>query len=185
MHRRSLSPEGKPQGVLITLDDITEIEEQNVQLQTMVLKAQEKRKQTEMEEKNKELELPGDTRRADRLPQPAFVFGEQFEVLFRFKRANATTTELSCIMVDLDHFKSVNDNFGHCGTGDEVIKLLAEVLYRRALARTISSAATAARNSAWCCPAWSWRRSIGQGGGANSPAGQGRIEQAVTKTARA
>ena len=49
-----LSPEGKPQGVLITLDDITEIEEQNVQLQTMVQRLE--KNEAQLQERNKELE---------------------------------------------------------------------------------------------------------------------------------
>ncbi|MDH3390073.1 MAG: GGDEF domain-containing protein, partial [Gammaproteobacteria bacterium] len=117
-----LSPEGKPQGVLITLDDITAIEEQNVQLQTMVERLE--KTQAVVQEQNKELSylatrdsLTGCLNRRS--------FSEQFEMLFRASREDGT--ELCCIMVDLDHFKSVNDNFGHA-TGDEVIKMLAEIL---------------------------------------------------------
>ncbi|MDH3218134.1 MAG: diguanylate cyclase [Gammaproteobacteria bacterium] len=117
-----LSPEGKPQGVLITLDDITAIEEQNVQLQTMVEHLEKTR--AVVQEQNKELSylatrdsLTGCLNRRS--------FSEQFEMLFNASREDGT--ELCCIMVDLDHFKSVNDNFGHA-TGDEVIKMLAEIL---------------------------------------------------------
>jgi len=117
-----LSPEGKPQGVLITLDDITETEAQNVQLQTMV--HQLNRTKAQMEEKNKELDYLA-TRDAMTGCLNRRAFSEQFDAAFKAARENGS--ELSCIMVDLDHFKSVNDNFGHA-TGDEVIKLLAEVL---------------------------------------------------------
>ena len=34
---------------------------------------------------------------------------------------------LSCIMADVDHFKSINDNYGH-GFGDEVLRRIAAVL---------------------------------------------------------
>ena len=51
--------------------------------------------------------------------------GDQFEGLFN--TASEDGTELSCFMVDLDHFKFVNDNHGHA-TGDLVLKLLAEIL---------------------------------------------------------
>jgi diguanylate cyclase (GGDEF)-like protein/PAS domain S-box-containing protein len=117
-----LSPEGKPQGVLITLDDITEIEERNVQLQTMVQRLE--KTQAQVQEQNKELSYL-ETRDALTGCLNRRSFSEQFEELFQMAREDGT--ELACIMVDLDHFKSVNDNFGHA-TGDEVIKLLAEIL---------------------------------------------------------
>ncbi len=117
-----LSPEGKAQGVLITLDDITEIEEQNVQLESMVQRLRANK--AELEEHKKELTFLA-TRDALTGCLNRRSFSEQFEALF--KAAREDDSELACIMVDLDHFKSVNDNFGHA-TGDEVIKLLAEVL---------------------------------------------------------
>ncbi|MGK0440333.1 MAG: diguanylate cyclase (GGDEF)-like protein [Pseudohongiellaceae bacterium] len=52
-------------------------------------------------------------------------FSQQFEGLF--DEANKNNQKLSCIMIDLDLFKLVNDNYGHA-IGDQVIKLLAEVL---------------------------------------------------------
>ena len=112
----------KPQGVLITLDDITEIERRNSELQTMV--RQLKQSEAQIQEQNKELSYLA-TRDALTGCLNRRSFGEQFEAVF--SAARGENKPLSCIMVDLDHFKSVNDNFGHA-TGDEVIKLLAEVL---------------------------------------------------------
>lgn len=44
------------------------------------------------------------------------------------KRGDRT---LSCLMVDVDHFKSVNDRFGH-QVGDDALKLVADTLRRAA-----------------------------------------------------
>jgi diguanylate cyclase (GGDEF)-like protein len=44
-----------------------------------------------------------------------------------FSRAKSTGMPLSCLMVDIDFFKSVNDRYGHA-TGDEVIKGVAKTL---------------------------------------------------------
>ena len=112
----------KTQGVLITLDDITQLEERNTQLQTLVTNLEESKEQ--VQQQNKELHYL-----ATRDPMTGCLnrrsFSEQFEKMFN--QARATGAELSCIMVDLDHFKLVNDNYGHA-TGDIVIKLLAKVL---------------------------------------------------------
>jgi len=43
------------------------------------------------------------------------------------REAGASKKPLSCIMTDIDHFKKVNDNYGHA-TGDEVIVLMAQIL---------------------------------------------------------
>ena len=37
---------------------------------------------------------------------------------------------LSVLLIDIDHFKNFNDNFGH-GVGDQVLRLMAKVLRER------------------------------------------------------
>jgi diguanylate cyclase (GGDEF)-like protein len=44
-----------------------------------------------------------------------------------FKATRETGEELCCVMADIDHFKAVNDNFGH-GAGDIVIQKMAQAL---------------------------------------------------------
>jgi len=114
--------DGKTQGVLVTLDDITTVEKQNVKLKTMVDRLEETK--AKVQEQNKELTYLA-TRDALTGCLNRRAFNDGFERLFDASRNDGS--ELSCIMVDLDHFKAVNDNFGHA-VGDEVIIMLAEVL---------------------------------------------------------
>ncbi len=44
-----------------------------------------------------------------------------------FGRHQRKLTQLGCLMIDVDHFKSVNDNFGH-QKGDAVLKELASIV---------------------------------------------------------
>jgi len=115
-------PDGEAQGVLVTLDDITTVEKQNVQLKTMVDRLEETK--AKVQEQNKELTYLA-TRDALTGCLNRRAFTDSFKQLFDASKDDGS--ELSCIMVDLDHFKAVNDNFGHA-VGDEVIIMLAEVL---------------------------------------------------------
>jgi diguanylate cyclase (GGDEF)-like protein len=63
-------------------------------------------------------------------------FNRQLEL--ELERARRSGTEVSLITGDLDHFKQVNDSFGH-QTGDEVLVQIGEVLKRHA--RRIDSVA--------------------------------------------
>ena len=61
-------------------------------------------------------------------------FNEQLNI--EFQRALRAKTPLASLMIDVDHFKRINDRFGH-ETGDRVLKGIAEVLSQNARAGDI------------------------------------------------
>lgn len=70
-------------------------------------------------------------------------------------------TPLSCLMIDIDHFKAINDSYGH-EAGDTVIKSVAAIIQRAV--RDIGMAFRYGGEEFWCCwvepmnsPRWSAR----------------------------
>ena len=117
-----LDDKGKAQGALATFDDITELEEKNLQLRDIVNELQSSR--DEVTRKNDELQVLAERDPlTDCLNRRAFFERADAE----FEIAVENDAEMSIIMLDIDHFKAVNDEYGH-GVGDEVIKSLARIL---------------------------------------------------------
>ena len=113
---------GNTRGALVTFDDITEVQETNVLLENAVTSLT--KNETEIKRKNVELELL-----ATRDPLTGCYNRRAFFDLFEkaLEDANKHNRALSCIMLDIDHFKQVNDNFGHT-IGDEAIRMVTDVL---------------------------------------------------------
>ncbi len=110
-----LDGSGKTRGALATFDDITTLEEQNTQLQ-QTLNAL-KRSRDAVHKQNRVLQiLATKDPLTNCLNRRAFF--ERFEA--EFSRAERHKHDLSCVMVDIDHFKSINDNHGH-PFGDKVL----------------------------------------------------------------
>ena len=113
---------GKCRGTLVTFDDITQLEEKNFELGDMVEKM--KLANEDIQAKSKELETL-----ANYDPLTSCLnrrsLARKFDTLFT--EAVAGGKHLSCLMLDIDLFKSVNDNYGHA-TGDLVIKAVADAL---------------------------------------------------------
>ncbi len=113
---------GNTRGALVTFDDITEVQESNVSLENAVTTLKEN--ETEIKRKNVELEVLA-TR--DHLTG-CFNRRAFFDL---FEESHEKTSKkgqvLSCIMMDIDLFKSINDDFGHA-VGDEAIRMIADVL---------------------------------------------------------
>jgi len=118
-----LDNDDKQQGILLTFDDVTDLEIQRQKLQQMVSDLESSQK--EVQRKNKELHFL-----ATRDPMTNCFNRRSFNELFAeaFEHAQQKKEQLCCLMIDLDHFKNVNDTYGH-GVGDEVIKMLAEILH--------------------------------------------------------
>ena len=117
-----LDEEGKARGTLVTFDDITDVEESNVLLENAVTTLQ--KNDAEIRRKNKELEVLAsrDALTGCYNRRAFFDFIEDM-----FKQTLSGEARLVCIMVDIDHFKSINDRFGHA-VGDEVIRMVSDVL---------------------------------------------------------
>lgn len=114
--------DGEYKGVLITLDDITTVENQNKELTRLVGRLRES--QDLIKQKNAELEELATT---DALSKVANRRALMEFLQSAVENALEDSGEVACIMTDIDHFKSVNDTYGH-KVGDDVIRACAGVL---------------------------------------------------------
>ena len=113
---------GRSTGVIVTFDDVTELERSRAELQAALTELEKSRDEIRLQ--NEELQLLA---RRDPLTgiSNRRSFMEDAEPLF--EQARRDDLSLACMMVDIDHFKAVNDNHGHL-TGDEVIRRVADGL---------------------------------------------------------
>jgi len=111
-------------GAIVTIDDVTELEKKNGEL-ARILQRLEK-SQEEINRQNLELiEL------ATRDPLTGLLNRRSlFEGIDNLLvEAQNQAGIVSCMMLDIDHFKSVNDTFGHAA-GDVVIKAFADIIQK-------------------------------------------------------
>lgn len=113
---------GKRRGALVSFNDITEIERMNEGLKTTLqnLEASNEEVQNINEELFRLATVDPLTECFNRR-----AFFEKLEV--EFALAMREGLQLSVVMADIDHFKKINDDFGHA-TGDIVIKDMANTL---------------------------------------------------------
>jgi diguanylate cyclase (GGDEF)-like protein/PAS domain S-box-containing protein len=117
-----LDGEGNMRGAMATFDDITKVEEQNDYLQRIMKIL--RRSRDKVRSQNQELQVLATQDPLTRcLNRRAFF--ERFEA--EFTRAQSDGDRLSCIMIDIDQFKSINDRYGHL-IGDKVLQELADIL---------------------------------------------------------
>ncbi|MGB5603881.1 MAG: diguanylate cyclase [Gammaproteobacteria bacterium] len=113
---------GKTRGALVTFDDITDVEESNILLESAVSTLQ--KNDAEIRRKNRELEVLASRDALTGCYNRRALFDIVEEM---FRQAARTNTDMVCIMVDIDHFKSINDRFGHA-VGDEAIRMVSNIL---------------------------------------------------------
>ncbi|MEM7316586.1 MAG: diguanylate cyclase, partial [Planctomycetota bacterium] len=103
-----LDEEGDQRGVLASFDDITALEQKKAELHTMLSELSESREQ--IKKRNQELQILA-TRDALTGCLNRRTFFESFEKLWNGSKRH--DQPLSCVMLDIDFFKSINDNYGH------------------------------------------------------------------------
>jgi diguanylate cyclase (GGDEF)-like protein len=109
-------------GCIVTVGDVTALEKSHRQLLEAL--ADLATSKQELEAKNDELEqLANHDPLTGCLNRRAFF--ERAERLFA--EALRSGAPLVCVMSDIDHFKSINDRFGHA-VGDQAIRRFAELL---------------------------------------------------------
>jgi diguanylate cyclase (GGDEF)-like protein len=109
-------------GAMATFNDETALQEANGVLLEMMDKL--RKSQDEVNKQNTELKrLATRDSMTNCLNRRSFF--ERMEKAFTL--AQSEKNSLSCVMVDIDHFKKINDAHGH-GIGDKVLKMVAKLL---------------------------------------------------------
>lgn len=111
---------GTFKGVLTSLDDVTAMEQKNAELAKMIQTLRNSR--DEVTRQNEKLNFLASYDTLTKCINRR-VFFSKFETYWD----DATCTQLSLIMLDVDHFKLINDNHGH-SVGDEVLQAMGETL---------------------------------------------------------
>jgi len=126
-----LGGDGSMRGALATFDDITAVEEKSQRLRQMLQVLQQSR--DEINRQNQELQTLATTD-----PLTGCINRRSFFTTFesQWKSSKRYGHLISCIMVDIDHFKRINDRYGH-STGDQVLRHVAGLL--KQLARDTDS----------------------------------------------
>ena len=114
--------DGKQRGVIVGMDDVTDLKSKNRLLKTMVNELEASKRQ--VEEQNVRLHIMATRDPLTNCHNRRSMY-DTLESALQTARDNGQS--LTCIMSDIDHFKSVNDTHGHAA-GDEVIKMVASVL---------------------------------------------------------
>lgn len=112
----------KLKGAMIGFDDVTDIEEKNAMLNSMLKELEQSK--SEVEKRNEKLHVLA-TRDPLTHCYNRRAFNDKFNKIL--EKAELNNEPVSCIMTDIDHFKLVNDTHGHAA-GDEIIKLVASTL---------------------------------------------------------
>ncbi len=117
-----LCDDGKCRGVLASFGDVTLLEKNKEELVSMLEVLKKSREEIRLQ--NEELQVL-----ATRDPLTSCLNRRSFLSQFETHWANAGryAYPLSCVMLDIDHFKLVNDQHGH-SVGDQVLQKVAVVL---------------------------------------------------------
>ncbi len=113
---------GKSRGALATFDDVTQVEQKNEQLQKMLRML--KKTSVKVQSQNKKLQVL-----ATQDPLTRCLNRRSFFKIFytEMGRARRYGHGLSCVMTDIDFFKSINDTYGHLA-GDQVLQKVSSTL---------------------------------------------------------
>ncbi len=113
---------GRNRGALVSFDDVTALEKKKSELLKMLQALKLSRE--EIKEQNEQLKTL-----ATQDPLTSCLNRRSFFELFEnaWSQARTEDTLLCGIMVDVDHFKSVNDTYGHA-VGDEVLRGVSSTL---------------------------------------------------------
>ncbi len=111
------------QGALVSLDDVTALEDRTLELTKMLEKLRESREQ--IRQQNQQLLTLATRDPLTSAFNRRHLF-EQLDVCWSISQESGEG--FSCIMADIDHFKCINDGHGHA-VGDLVLKKTVELFH--------------------------------------------------------